>query len=97
MVLSLLDVQVEGENSRINGLIQRNVGVDILHRILTVHAVKVNIRQGVACGRIPESMRNINIIRLLRCSLLHTQGVTFSENEEWIREICHIKHGGIIT
>ena len=78
---------MESENARINALVNRAVGIDVLHRILTIHCVNVNIKKGIACKRIPSSVSNVNLLVLLRSALL-SQGVfATSEEEEWILNV----------
>ena len=48
----------------------RSVGVDVLHRILTIYAVEVNVKRGIACKRIPRGVENVDLMVLLRSAVL---------------------------
>jgi hypothetical protein len=69
--------------------VARSVGIDILHRLLVVHAVSVNIRQGVDFGRMPEGLFNMNLLQLLRTAVITKDDLVASPQEEWILELIH--------
>ena len=76
--------QQEGENGRLNSLVKRRVGIDILERLLLLFSYDINIRQGVKCGRILLSALFCDPIELCK-TISATRANTFGTKEkEWV-------------
>ena len=78
---------LEGENGRLNSIIKRKLAGDVLERIIQIHALNVNIRQGVNYGRIQSSVQNINAIELLVTTLQSRNMLAVTKEIEWITEM----------
>ena len=79
--------QLEGENSHINNLFSRNIGIQYAERILIIHFVKVNIRQGVKYGRFPMELNDLDLVELIRTTLLSRTTIISSSVDEWAMDI----------
>ena len=75
---------LEGENSRINSLIRRCIGQEILSRILLIYSATVNIRQGVKYGRIPSGVLGADLLNLTKTAIYCRGNIQSTEEEEWI-------------
>ena len=90
--------KIEGENARINNLVRRSVSAIVLERILQVHYVEVNIRQGVRFGRgIPPQVANVDVRHLLKSTLLCSDVFAWNPEEEWALDLIRRMEKGIST
>ena len=74
---------LEGENARINGISDRNLALDKLDRILFIYSLYVNIRQGIKAGRITPEVQNMDLVQLVKMSVLTRDSISPTNAMEW--------------
>ncbi len=96
--------QLEGENGRVNALIRRRVKLQVFMRILMIHTIKVNIRQGVKFGRIPSEVEHCDVHDLFHTTMVCKDVIPLSKSEAWasgiiqkVKKTKSVQQAGILS